>query len=44
MANFSISLYNPFDAQVVDPVMYSEFENLVRASEKGLLGDSDDIV
>jgi hypothetical protein len=40
MADFSIFSYNPFDAYVLDPVMYSRSENLVRASRKGVLGDS----
>jgi hypothetical protein len=43
MADISIFSYVLFDAQVLDPVMYSKSENLVRASQKGVLGDSNGI-
>jgi hypothetical protein len=43
MADFSVFSYNQFDASVLDPVMYSKSENLVRASQKGVLEDSNGI-
>jgi hypothetical protein len=40
MANFSMFSHDPFDAQAVDPVMYSKSEKFVKVSRKGVLGDS----